>query len=337
MNKILSNKGSIKQLVLLPIVIISAIYSQTSFAAVSNCGIVSTKMLFLKNNEFEVRLKSQIKNNSEKTEYTSWNLSKRLILAPGKHLFKARTIGAGHRGNSEMTVRGGIFDSQMHRSIEFELDIEKGYVYRLVAQEIKSSAKDRGDNFRIKIKSMKPQECIHKQVDIIPAIPPVKLSEGVTIIDPEIALPSALQYRLDLLTKDLHTHYKEQDESLRTVSLIQEQKMTRQFGIVTETKSKIKQGISVVAVSPFSLAARIGILAGDQIIGLNINNVSRSQEQFESDGQVTAIAALKYNLDNLAPKDNIIFRIKRENEFQELSVSYEEISLPAYQLDVYVK
>jgi len=340
MSKLSLSKPSIKQLFLSPLLGLLVVYSQASFAELSNCALVSTKTLFLKKNEFNVLLK--FGPNIENDGYYSWNYNKRMVLAPGKHHIKAKAIGPGHRGNSEMALREGILDSKGKGSFEFELDFEAGYIYRLVAQEIKSTSKNDESSFEIKVKSKKPQECFHKQEEIIPLTPSIDLYRGsssneeskVASSDKAITIPADLQYRLDLLTKDLHAFYKAKGMKHSTVSIKQQRRITNKFGIVTDTKSKTEKGILVVAVSPFSLAAQIGISAGDQIIGLMVNDVNRNQDDFNSKGQIAAIAALKLHMNNLMPEDSILFRIKRDGKLQELTASYETISLPAYQLNM---
>jgi hypothetical protein len=340
MHKISFSKVSVKQLLLLPLSALLIFYSQASYAQLSNCSVVSTKTLFLKKDEFNVLLK--FGPNIANEGYYSWIYNKRMMLAPGKHRIKAKAIGQGHRGNSEMTLREGILDSKGKGAFEFELDFEAGYIYRLVAQEIKSSTSDGQSSFKIKVKSKKPQECFHKEKDIIPVHPSVNIDEGTEKIgkhkslssDEFNDLPADLQYRLDLLTKDLRGFYKRKGIEDKTVSLVQKRRVSNKLGIVTDSKSKIEKGILVVAVSPFSFAAQIGISAGDQIVGLKINGVNRNKDEFESNGQISAIAALKLNLNNLMPEDSILFKIRRAGKLQNLEASYESISLPAFQLNV---
>jgi hypothetical protein len=296
--------------------------------------------MFLKKNEFEVLLKFGA--NIEHEGLASWSYNKRIMLEPGKHRIKAKAIGPGHRGNSEMALREGILDSKAKGIFEFELDFEAGYLYRLVAQEIKSPTKDGQSSFSIKVKSKKPQYCSHNQSDLISVYPSENINQANKNVGQNnvkdstklISIPAELQYRLDLLTKDLHAFYKSQDTSLNQVSLTKGQRITKKLGIVTDTQNKVKQGILVVAVSPMSLAAQIGILAGDQIIALKINDVDREQEEYETLKQLTAIVTLKRYMDNLMPEGHILFKIRRDNKLKNLTASYDTMSLPAYQLEL---
>jgi len=141
------------------------------------------------------------------------------------------------------------------------------------------------------------------------AIFKAKDSKSVT----KITLPSALQYRLDMLMEKAGTtsEYKNNLLPLEVVTA---------FGAVTQYPDKNKTELITLAVSPFSLASKLGLQTGDKIIKLGSNEIKDIESELNE--------PLADYLLSLSERNNIEIEVVRDNNKLTLNHPYRLTIIP---------
>lgn len=278
-------------------------------AVAESCGVIDTRMLYLQPNEFAIALNHPI-------DKKDWSV-RTAALTPGKHKLSAHIVGQGNRSNTAMTIHMG--DTKRPSSvIVFELDVKADTTYRIVAK------KDRTENapseYRIEIKSEKQRECNKKPLYRLDV-----LTESMT------ELPRSLQYRLDLVTREVVDYVKKSGFTGNNFTLSQDSRMTKNLGLIVNSKATGDNGLNIVAISPSSLAERIGLRAGDYIYEINDVVLAKIDEESR------AINIFKNRLYSMQPGDELVMEVVRKGKAITLTSKFSDLELPAYKLNLSFK
>jgi len=290
--------------------------SFNSYAAqnVEGCSAIATKVLYFKKSEYEIRL---ISPSTERP----YDYGRIATVPSGKQKLIAVIEGQGNRSNSNMTINIGIERTNLsNKKLPFELDLEANYRYLLVAEKIDKTGRNDVSNFKIKVKSKKPFKCSIKQLNTLNT----KNNGEKATLSPSIELPKELAYRLGLLTKEISEHFKENGINDNIITVSQPERASSNIGIITYANKKSIQGINVISVSPYSIASQLGIKAGDTI--LTVNTAKLTQDN--------AINQLKQIINDSEDENLLEIEVLRNGASKRLSLQYNKINLPSYQLKI---
>ena len=286
------------------ILCLSTSLSFITYAEPISCSVITTKILFLKKNEYQLLLQE---HDGEQTRSV-----KNMTLLPGKNTLTAAVLLSKKDWKSNVNhydlVTSKVTNVEM---VTFELNLKANHVYRLVA--LKRKDKDgKASIFDIKVKSMTPEECF--------------IGGNALVME----LPQPLQYRLDLVMKDINIHFQKENLSGNKIVLHKPKRVIEKFGIVISRLPNEGHGINVLAVTPASIAAKIGILAGDVIISINEYNLT----ELPNDGENKPVDILKDNINKLMLNQDVEIIVNRGAITKKVMAKYQEFLLPAYKIRV---
>jgi len=279
-----------------------------------SCGTVTNKALFLKKNEYKLIL------SDGEGRYLNKNTVR--VLPKGKHSLKARII------INSMNVYvnpsfNNFSDNQLSEPVEFSLVVNANVNYQLVAMKTGSSNNGQKQTFKIVIKKMSDKECEFDDTR-------TSLKAKNSFVDSQ--LPAELQYRLNLVMKDISQHL--QKKSINNEEVIYEypKQVITTLGIVVDSKQSSKHGIKVLAITPFSLASKIGLLPKDNIISINGNKFlpNESNKKPVEDN----IKRFKTALTNVVNDETFTINVHRDDKIKELIIRVEDITLPSYRVSI---
>lgn len=283
------------------------------------CGLISTKTLYLHQNEYELKFKG---NDGIINHYK--------VLSPGTHKLRAYIIGQGGRSNSNMTINIGINNIKpTSRVIDFYINIEPNKKYQLVAEKI-ANPKPGGpaSKFTIKIKNIMAQECDPKKIK-------ENETEAENVGDEEYlsqtnlsTLPDNLTYRLGLITKEIKDYFLSQNIKADIISLSQPKRVSDNVGIITNINDNETKGINVISVSPYSIASLLGVKKGDIILSINNQNLANIKIKTQ------AIQILKNNISNFSDDNDLSVIVQRASKEVSLKIPYSGINIPSYKLQI---
>lgn len=146
-------------------------------------------------------------------------------------------------------LRGVLRNPQFYRDIKVEpvtvsIDVEPNMHYEIINEIVDEKSK-------LLISSSKFQECLETDKKLLAAKPAVGVAN--------VILPELLQYRLDLLMEELKRTNQAQHNVIPT-------NVVSYFGAIVKAMSKNK--LVILAVSPYSVADRLGLKTGDEITHL---------------------------------------------------------------------
>jgi len=265
------------------------------------CSIISTGVTFLKNDEYKLLL--QVPNE----EGDGHNSVIRKKYPIGRNKIVAAVLL--DKSQWKETVVGFELSDHQRTRVElltFELDLRPNFVYYLVA----AKRKDKGDKisfFDIKLRKKVAHNC----------------SLNDSTLPTEI--PAKLQYRLDLVMKDINQYFQKQGMADNEITIEQPKRLTQKFGIVVGTEYKKELGINILAITPSSIASQIGLLSGDYIV--SINNISLTNLEEENPN-----ATLKENINKLSLNQDVTMGIIRNGESKTLTVQFQDFLLPPYSI-----
>jgi len=278
-----------------------------------SCGTVTNKVLFLKKNEHKLIL------SDGDGRYLNKNTER--VLTVGKHSLKARIIVDSMNVYINPSFNN-FSDNQLSDPVEFSLTVKANVNYQLVAKKTGSSNNDQKRTFEIVIKKMSDREC---EIDDTTIFSKDKSSSA------DNQLPAELQYRLNLVMKDISHHLQKMNISNKEVAYQYPKQVITTLGIVVDSKQPSKQGIKVLAITPFSLASKIGLLPKDIIISINENNLVPN----EGNKPVTDnISTFKAALADAVNDEALVIKVHRNEKIEKLLVSVKDITLPSYRVSI---
>lgn len=281
-----------------------------------SCGTVTNKAIFLKKNEYKLIL------SDDEGRYLNKNTER--VFPIGKHHLKAKIIV-----NSMNTYVNPSFnnfsENQLSEPFEFTLTVNANVNYQLVAMKTGSLNNDQKQMFEIVIKKASDKNCEFDK------------SEMNTKINDSIAgkqLPEELQYRLNLVMKDISQHLQKQNFENEEITYDYPKQVITTLGIVVDSKQPAKQGIKVLAITPFSLASKVGLFPKDIIVSVNGQKLmtSVSSEKNVADN----IKKFKAALADVINDETFVIKVYRNEELKKLTIRVEDIILPSYRVSLNV-
>jgi C-terminal processing protease CtpA/Prc len=155
---------------------------------------------------------------------------------------------------------------------------------------------------------------------------PVLTSRSVNSpLKSDIKLPDELEYRLRRLMTEIA---KSQPNYSKSISNMQGVKISPYFGVVVDSEyQKAKRAIKVLAVSPYSMSAKLGLLSDDSIIKLGSNSIT--------DFSIPTVQQLNNYLSTLKLGENIEMIVLRKGNEIALSAKYYPIIVPSAQYQIF--
>ena len=204
---------------------------------------------------------------------------------------------------------GRDFSKRLYR-INFGINIETNKIYRLAAHKSDNSLFYN----RIKITSVKSTKCSEAS--------PLPVKKQPQLVNFEHNLPRPLQLRLNALSKDISDYYHSTNQSDHSINLHLPARKEMNAGIVLDLKSDIQQGLLIRAITPRTLADKIGLKANDKIITFN-GSLIRDFQDISN-----AIIGLQKLLLETKDQSKITVEVIRDGIPITLSAIYDEIILP---------
>jgi len=300
---------------LLVTVIFSIVNAHIVNAEVISCGLVTNKVIFLKKDEYKLILAD------ENGRFLNKNTKRVLPSGPQKLMAKIVVNNSSTYVNPNLN---NFNADQFSEPIEFTLNVKANTHYQLVAMKTASENQDKKRTFQIVIKKETTKVCQSNTLS-------KKMKDRFA---QSTKLPSELQYRLDLVMKDIKQYLQQQESTKKTVVFDYSRQVITTLGAVVETKKPSKKGIKVLAITPFSLAAKIGILPNDIIVSLNQQEFSSSNSDMEEVAKNVKI--FKAALSNVLNDETFVIEVYRNNILQELIVNVKDVTLPSYRLSIQV-
>ena len=147
-------------------------------------------------------------------------------------------------------------------------------------------------------------------------------------------IPENLQYRLDLVMMDIKAYLGTKPLNNKGVTIAKEQRMMNTIGIVPNNKTPVTKGINILAVTPFSSAAKIGLKPDDTI--LSINGIDLTLDHKKQGNKLSTLAIFKNTLVSLSQNESVKIEVIRQDKKLILMSNYKVLSLPTYQLKMTV-
>lgn len=282
------------------------------------CGIVSTNTLYLQQNEYGLLFKG---DNGFAQTYKK--------LSPGTHKLSAYITGQGGRGNSNMTINIGINKVMpTSRVVEFYINVEANNKYLIIAEKVPNPKKEGSVNkFIVKIKKQSTKQCNAQEL-VEDNIETTHTSNMAPEQNHVSTLPKNLTYRIGLLTKEIRDYFATKGIYSDVISLSQPNRVSTNIGIITDINDNETKGIKVLSVSPYSIAAELGVESNDIITRVNQTDLTSLSEKKLS------VKALKQAISNVAVDQNLTVNVNRKGISKTLSTSYDAINIPAYKLQI---
>jgi len=286
--------------------------STSIFAETFDCGIVSTRTSFVKNNEYKLKL------------FHLGKIKQIIALAPGKHKLSAKIIYEKSNFSDSQNTFELINHEKTSKLIDFNIDVKKNQVYYIVAKTNDKPKNKSSASFEIIINKQKTKECDSNEI--------VQPTEGS--LNADNTIPENLQYRLDLVMNDLQSYFSLKDQPSKTITLAKDERLSKILGIVTETKPTSTSGIKVLAITQFSTAAKIGLLPGDII--LRVNEVLLANNETIDKKDQSMLSLFKHTLTTLTKGENLTVEVRRHQNTMQLKSNYNDLSLPPYRLTIQI-
>ena len=298
--------------ILILILLLMSIVTPTTFAKSNDCATVSTRTTFIKNNEFRLKLLYLGKVKST------------VFLAPGRHKLSAKVIYNKSNTAGEQSTYTLITNEEVSTLINFEIDVQKNTMYQIIASTEEKNNRKASDSFKISIKKEFAKPCDYNK-GTLAVKKPNKLNESNKI-------PEKLQYRLDLVMMDLKAYLQTQNIINKAVIIENKTRIINTIGIVTNKRTPLKNGINVLAITPYSLAAKIGLKPDDTILVINDIDLTIKNEL---QGTPTSILTIfKKTIVNLSEEEKVIVEVIRNHKRIILKSDYKALSLPSYQVKI---
>ncbi len=296
-------------------ILLSILISTPLFALADVCGVVSTRTMFLKNNEYRLMLLDLGKTKST------------LTLAPGRHKLSAKVIYMPSDMSSDQNTIKIVENVRTITPIHFDIVVKANTVHQIVARSKAKYNTSGAPSFRVVVKKSVDKQCGVGKAKVASA-------NNVNAGDSD-SVPENLQYRLDLVLKDLKNHLLSKGVTNQTVKIVREERIIDRLGIVTDIKSGSISGIKVLAITPLSIAAKAGLLPKDVILQVNGSSSLPSSDNHEKD--TLSLTKFKNKLANLARNEDLYIEVLRDKKKVQLISSYEELSIPSYMLNIQMK
>lgn len=151
---------------------------------------------------------------------------------------------------------------------------------------------------------------------------PLPIKKQPQLVNFEHNLPRPLQLRLNALSKDISDYYHSTNQSEHSINLHLPARKEMNAGIVLDLKSNIQHGLLIRAITPRTLADKIGLKANDKIITFNGSLIRDFQDTSN------AIIGLQKPLLETKDQSKITVEVIRDGIPTTLSAIYDEIILP---------
>jgi len=297
---------------LILILLLISVVTPTTFANPIDCATVSTKANFLKNNEYRLKL------------FHSGEIKSAISLTPGRHKLSAQIIFDKINRFDDQNTFTFIKKHNVSEIINFDLDVKKNTIYYIIAKAEGRNNKKLNNSFEILVKKEAPQLC---KSDKQP-----KVVKDTKRTSQDNTIPENLQYRLDLVMMDIKAFLHNSNQRNKTVTIEGEERIINILGIVTNRKASFKNGINILAITPFSIAAKIGLKPNDTILAINGLDLTFNNKQLNKN--LPILTLFKNTLVNLSEDEKVNIEIMRENKKTSLLSDYKELALPTYQLKI---
>jgi C-terminal processing protease CtpA/Prc len=291
------------------LILFFSIVSPSLLADTLGCGTVSTRSTFLKNNEYRIKL------------YYLGETKSTTLLKPGLHQLIAKVIynKKGNVGDESTYIFG---NDALSQPISFEIDVKKNTMYQIVATTEDRHNRKADTVFEISIKKESNKYCEFE-----------KTPKVIENIDKNSnTIPENLQYRLDLVVMDLKDYLQRKNPTEKNINIDKKQRIINTIGIVTSKNKSKQMGINILAITPFSIAAKLGLKPEDTILSINGMDLTLDNKLQSSNASVVTV--FKNILVNLSENENVEIEIMRKNKKTILRSSYKELSLPSYHLKI---
>jgi C-terminal processing protease CtpA/Prc len=288
------------------------IITPSVFANPIDCATVSTRTTFTKNYEYNLHL------------YHLGNKVNTILLTPGIHQLNAQVRYNKSNTSGDNNAFNLIANEEVSEMIKFELNIKKNTAYQIVAKTKDKHYRKTNSLFAISIKKEVAKYCDYdKQSTLLGN--PNKNNYSDTI-------PENLQYRLDLVMLDFKAYLDNKNIINEDITIEKKTRMINTIGIVVNKNRSIQQGINILAVTPLSSAAKIGLKPNDTI--LSINGIDLTFDHKKQDNKLSTLTLFKNTLINLSKNEIVNIEVIRKEKNIILMSNYKELSLPSYQLKI---
>lgn len=294
------------------IAILFSIVTPTIFASTIDCATVSTRTTYLKNNEYGLVL------------YHLGTIKPSILLTPGVHKLSAKIKYDKTEGSNNPNTYVFINDEEFSELINFEIDVKKNTMYQIVATTDDKHNRKSDSSYEITIRKEIAKNCEYD-----------KKSQNIKKLNKHTdnnTIPENLQYRLDLVMMDLKAYLNNKNLINKSIYVEKKQHIINTIGIVTNRNTPVTKGISILAITPFSIAAKLGLKPHDTI--LSINEIDLTLDNNIQTKNLSVLSQFKDTLINLSENENVKIKIIRENQKIILLSNYKELSLPSYQLKI---
>jgi hypothetical protein len=294
---------------IISIAFLISVFTPTIFASNIDCGTVSTRTSYLKNNEYSLLL------------YHLGTVKPSILLTPGIHKLNTKIKFDKTADSNNPNTYTFNNDIELSELISFEIDVKKNTMYQIVATTSGNHNIKSNNTYEIIIKKEIPKNCEHN-----------KTNTKINKHNDNKEIPANLQYRLDLVIMDLKSYLEEKNIINESITVENKKHIINTIGIVTNKNRQDKNGISILAITPYSIAAKLGLKPYDEILSINEIDLTAGNKLHNKD--LSAISQFKKALINLSEDDKVKIEIIRVNKKMILLSSYKELSLPSYQLKI---
>ncbi len=309
----------------------------------NQCAKISTVVNFTKKNQRNLGL---VTHNGKKLNVPSQRITSNqqkgllasvpmvIALEPGYHEFsviqsKSRNTSKISTKNREIsplddesTTRSSLLSDVNFSRTEYYFGIEvlPNKIYKLVLQETKPKTLAFGKRFHVVVASIKDTQCDSN--NIRNALPRDK------IVNHTKKLPKALQFRLDVLSKDIQTYYKQFDIEDPSLDFFFPARKEENFGTVIAMDEQPSQGLRLLAVAPVTTASMLGLQHSDKIVSINEKSLTDEESIAE------AFKVFQEEIFNAEAGDAINLEIIRDGKTMKLTADYSLITLPEVKLSL---
>ncbi len=296
--------------ILILILLLISIVTPTTFAKSNDCATVSTRVTFLEKNEYKLKL------------FYLGKVKSVISLSPGRHKLSAQVMFTKNNATVNHNTLELINNEDISAQIIFEIDVKKNTSYQIVAKTEAKHNRKSNRSFKISIKKEIAQPCESDKQST-----EMKKSKENNHSN---TIPENLQYRLDLVMMDIKAYLGNKPLNNKGVTVAKEQRMMNTIGIVSNNKTPVTKGINILAITPFSTAAKIGLKPDDTI--LSINGIDLTFDHKKQGDKSSTLALFKNTLVSLSENESVKIEIMRKDKKLVLMSSYDALSLPSYQL-----
>ena len=276
------------------------------------CGVISSKVLSLAKDEYRVIITNVGK--------PAQRIDGQVAMKPGRHRFKVLVVSSGTPTNNSETTLQYAGSQWLSDTLEFELDVKADMVYRLIAKVEDKAVAPRKRRYEVVVRNEVAKRCDEREV----------LSHTFDVKKSDLELlPPQLQYRLSLLMKDIGEYYRKQGVAVDEIELTGKGGIIDVLGIVIDYQAPVQAGLKVLAVTPTSAAATIGLKPDDVIIKANELSFVRSNMTHQQMAQ-----ALKLMFKHLSADKSGHIEVERGGQVIDLPVYFKQVSLPKYYIQL---